>query len=210
MKQPNRILDITGRRYGLLVALRRVERDTALSYWECHCDCGATTVVRLATLRNGATKSCGCFKSSPEGRKLWVKHGLIHTREYTIWMLMRQRCRNPKSTPYRYYGARGITVCDEWESFERFLSDMGTAPTPQHSLDRRDTAGNYCKDNCRWATKIEQARNTRTNTFYEIKGVRLCLAEWSDITGVPRERASARIARGWTTAQAFDLEPRHA
>lgn len=88
-------------------------------------------------------------------------HGLYHTPENGIWRAMLARCRNPNSTAYHKYGARGIAVCERWHRFENFLADMGERPTPKHSIDRIDVLGNYEPGNCRWATPDEQARNKR-------------------------------------------------
>jgi hypothetical protein len=91
-------------------------------------------------------------------------HGQINTPEYVSWRHMKQRCSNPKRLDYTYYGARGITVCERWHLFANFIDDMGLRPTIDHSLDRIDHNGNYELSNCRWATKLEQARNKR-NTY---------------------------------------------
>lgn len=176
--------------------------------WECVCDCGNSKEVRLSHLTTKRIRSCGCYRSSEEVRRKWVRHGLIKTREYRIWMLMLQRCNNPRSTSYRFYGAKGIRVCERWHSFEAFLADVGPCPSPLHTLDRENPLGHYEPGNVRWATKKEQARNTRSNVFYEIAGQRRCIAEWCEIGGVPYARAYARLNMGWPAAQAFGLEPR--
>ena len=92
---------------------------------------------------------------------------------------MRQRCHNPKNKKYHLYGGRGITVCDEWkESFEAFYRDMGPRPSPEHSIDRRDNNKGYSKENCRWATLVEQANNRRDNLYFDFDGDRKTLTEW--------------------------------
>ena len=104
----------------------------------------------------------------------WFKHGMFGTPEYKAWAAMIQRCTNPKDNRYNSHGARGITVCEEWKSFEKFYEDMGNIPTSEYSLDRKDNDGNYNKDNCRWATHSEQNFNKRTpsnNTSGQKRGL---------------------------------------
>jgi len=121
------------------------------------CVCGASVEVLYDNIRRGRTKSCGCLK---------VKTG--HARSnagkpsptYVSWQSMRTRCLNPNSADYHHYGGRGICVCPEWDSFEQFLADMGERPVGM-TLDRREVNGNYCADNCRWATAVEQRHNQR-------------------------------------------------
>lgn len=119
------------------------------------CDCEDKTIkkIRFTSLFRGDLKSCGCQRAP---------HGRYKDSIYKIWQEMRYRCNNPNRPFYSYYGGRGISVCPEWdESFAAFLKDMGERPSPEYTLDRTDPDGNYCKENCRWATKSEQSRNTR-------------------------------------------------
>ena len=126
-----------------------------------------------------------------------VKHGKCHTREYKIWEGIKKRCYSPTCKIYSYYGGRGITMCEEWRNdFMSFYNDMGTRPSPKHSLDRIDNDKGYCKDNCRWVTKEVQANNTRTNVFIEYKGKRQTLAQWSKELGIPMQTFHNRIKNG--------------
>lgn len=122
------------------------------------------------------------------------------TRTYAAWSEMRARCRNPNHHQWKNYGARGIKVCCAWESFERFLADMGEAPVGK-SLDRRDNSSGYSKDNCRWATKQEQGRNRRTNVCLSYGGETLCMAEWTARLGYSENTIRERLSRGWTVEQ---------
>jgi len=105
--------------------------------------------------------------------------------EYHVWYDMIRRCNNPRSPNYKYYGARGITVCDRWRnSFQAFIEDMGRRPTPKHQIDRRNNDGNYEPDNCRWTTPKEQTRNSRRTRFLTIDGETLCLTDWAKRIGI--------------------------
>lgn len=112
---------------------------------------------------------------------------------YPIWLHMRQRCLYPTCKEYKYYGARGITICERWDDFRSFVEDVGTKPSSLHSLDRKDNNGNYEPDNVRWATKKEQMNNTRFNVFLEFNGERLTIKQWSERTGIKYETLRGRI-----------------
>ncbi len=111
---------------------------------------------------------------------------------YHSWACMVQRCTNPKRVSYKDYGGRGIRVCKRWLKFDNFLADMGERPAGT-SLDRRNTNGNYCKSNCRWATNKEQGTNTRANVNVTIHGETLCVAEWARRLGLSLHTVHARI-----------------
>lgn len=159
-------IDISGKKFGRLLAIRRhgVDGQRLATFW-CICDCGSEGVFTGRSLRSGSTKSCGCLKKEMV-RYRNFRHGHAQrngsTPEYAIWNSMRKRCRDPNDMAYMNYGGRGITVCKEWmEDFMQFYSDMGPRPDSRYSIDRIDNDEGYSPSNCRWATRSQQNRNTR-------------------------------------------------
>jgi len=155
--KPYRI-DLTGRIFGQMRVLGYSHKHGAYSCWLCECSCGTQKAVLSTALTQGYTKSCGCSKAV--FLKSLAKHGQCGTPMYRAWAQMIQRCTNPDNRHFHNYGGRGITVCDEWKSFDRFKADMGERP-PGLSLDRIDNNRGYSKENCRWATHSQQMRNRR-------------------------------------------------
>lgn len=153
-------IDLTGQRFGRLTPIRIGERQGSSRMWICVCDCGRENVVRTAHLLGGRVKSCGCLNSEMISA-MHLRHGRTHTPEHKCWIKMRERCRNPKDISYKYYGAKGVTVCERWNQFESFFEDMGLKPSPKHSIDRIDPYGNYEPSNCRWADSKTQSTNKR-------------------------------------------------
>lgn len=129
----------------------------------------------------------------------------MKTPEYRIWLAMKTRCYNQKRVDYPRYGARGITVCDEWlHSFEQFSKDMGPRPSPSHSLDRINNNVGYSKVNCRWATRKEQSNNMRSNrSLTDNLGVTKNIAEWTAIKGFSNATIRLRLDRGWSAHDAI-------
>lgn len=124
--------------------------------------------------------------------------------EYQAWRNMVVRCTNPKYKFYHRHGGRGIKVCDRWRgSYAAFLEDMGVKPSPSLTLDRIDNDGDYTPENCRWATRKEQSRNSRTNHNLTFQGKTQCLAAWADETGIKAGTLYSRLKNGWSTERAL-------
>lgn len=136
----------------------------------------------------------------PEGNNF--RHGMSKTRTWNSWSDMKSRCRNPKTTMWRFYGGRGISYCPEWERFDAFLKDMGECPDG-FSLERIDVNKGYYRKNCKWMEKKLQARNTRRSRFIEYEGQRKTLAEWAEITGINHGTLQTRLNSGYSLDDAF-------
>lgn len=176
--------------------------------WECLCDCGTTRYLTAGNLRNGNTKSCGCWNSD----RMRIEppattHGGSGTYTYTSWVAMKRRCIDTKAKDYPLYGGRGISICSRWlQSYANFLEDMGERSIGM-TLDRINSNGNYCKENCRWATRRTQGNNTSRNHVLTYRDTTHTLAEWSKITGIAYTTLRARInLLKWSTAKALEKE----
>ena len=132
------------------------------------------------------------------------------TREYRAWKYMRSRCNNPNDTWFADYGGRGIAVCPEWDSFERFIEDMGNAPSEHHSPDRIDVNGNYEPGNVRWADRKAQARNKRSSRYITYNGETKTLADWADTLGLNYDALQMRLNKlKWSVERAFTTPINH-
>ena len=194
----NKYKDITGQRFNKLTAIKFSHNGNSGAYWEFLCDCGKIKIIRLSCVKDNTTKSCGCYK-----RNLRIKHGLYNSSIYSCWNHMINRCNNKDDHNYKNYGGRGIKICDEWLKIENFYKDMGDCPKNM-TLDRINNDGNYCKENCRWATKKQQNRNYRRNRLIIFNGEKKCLIEWAEIYGIEPHTLSKRLKKGWPLHKAFN------
>lgn len=195
-----------GATFGRLTAQERVGTrvsatgKTSVTDWKCVCECGKTAVVSNANLTKGVTKSCGCLHREQLVRRN-TKHGLAHTPMYKVWLMITQRCNNPKNRGWGDYGGRGITIDPSWSSYEKFHADMAGTYEPGLTIERTDNDGPYCKSNCTWETRHTQNRNKRNNTWFVIDGVQMCVEDAASVLSV----CSSAI-RYWRRKQATDEE----
>lgn len=185
--------DLTGKRFCKLVVLKQCGTKSGKRMWECICDCGNKSVVSTNQLTSGHTKSCGCLVGRPGGKS----PGWKGTAVYSRWQAMKKRCYQVGTAGYENYGGRGIKVCDEWKDNPSAFCEWALANgfSEELTLDRIDVNGDYSPENCRWATKTEQARNKRNNRIVEYNGKKMTEAEYSEITGVKHGSIDWRLNR---------------
>lgn len=194
--------DLTGRKFSRLTVIERVYRNRPGTFWLCECDCGNIRIVQASKLKNGMTKSCGCWSKELQEKfaHRWdghIKSTRCEGKLYRTWSGMRSRCTNTKDPHYRRYGARGISVCEEWDSFDAFKEwSEKNGFAEGLSIDRIDNDKGYSPDNCRWATPVQQATNRSTSRFIVVNGVSKTISEWSRITGVARSTIAYRADKG--------------
>lgn len=170
---------------------------------EAVCDCGNVWTGRLYSLRSGHTTSCGCASVEASKKAKYTTHGMYESPEYNAYRSMIKRCYNKSHKSFRYYGGRGIKVCDRWlESFENFYADMGPRPSSEHSLDRVLNDEGYSKENCRWATGVEQANNRSNVTHIEVNGRTLSVSQAAREIGMNRKTLSDRLLSGMSVEEA--------
>lgn len=201
-----KIKDIKGQKFGKLLVVEHVGFSCDNhALWKCVCDCGKELITIGSSLRRGDTTSCGCYQIERS-----TKHGLKHTKEYEAWLHLRARCYNPNEKYYNNYGGRGITVCDRWnnsiDGFLNFMKDMGKKPGKEYSIDRIDNSGNYCPENCRWATFKTQNNNRRNNRYLTLNGETKTMQEWVNFLNIPRSTLKQRLHNGWSVEEALTLE----
>lgn len=195
--------DRSGTRYGRLVVTKYLGKvGYGAAIYECKCDCGNIINVQYSSLSSGVTTSCGCAHADIMREKL-TKHGYRHTRIYNTWLNMIQRCYNPKNTQYFRYGGRGIKVCDEWrdsdkgsENFINWAIENGY--TDKLTIDRIDSDGNYCPENCRWVNYKVQGNNTSRNTYLHLGRFVFSEQIWAEILGYNSETLYRRRNNGWS------------
>jgi hypothetical protein len=183
--------------FGSLTVLSLGKSNGNGAVWLCQCKCGTQKEIRASDMVQGKINSCGCEQSKRKA-KANIIHGMTKTRTYRIWGAMRNRCNKI----HQDYSCRGITYDERWDNFLNFLSDMGEVPKDM-SLDRIDVNGNYTKANCRWATREQQANNTRSNVFIEWNGKRQTRAQWEKELNLKPTTLRSRLRAGWSLDRAM-------
>lgn len=215
-------IGMIGRRYGRLTVKICLGIFRGLLFWECQCDCGEKKEIPTGELPS-RNECCACAKR--KGGNL--RHGMSSKRkstpEYGAWLSMKDRCLNQKNINYKNYGGHGRIVCDGFiNSPEAFVAAVGLRPSQEHSIDRINNEGHYSCGKCdqciaaarpmniRWATRLEQSRNSRTNVWLTLNGETSCALDWSRKTGIPDYTIVRRKRRGWTDERTLTEPAIHA
>lgn len=205
--------DLTGQRFGRLKVISFAYKKRRQTHWNCICDCGNSCISGIGNLHNGQSSSCGCLKRE-KARERLLKHKHSSDKIYLVWKSIKKRCNNVNDKCYKNYGARGIKVCDKWQNdFMEFYNwsiqngykeECSNKGKNKLSIDRIDNNADYCPENCRWATNIQQARNKRNNLKVEYNGEVRVLRDLCDELNVPYTLIYNRIhVCGWNLEKAL-------
>jgi len=189
--------NLLNEKFGLLTVVEFAGQNAQKAYtWKCVCDCGKFKIATSGNLRSGNTRSCGCLNKTSH-----IKHGLHADRLHRIWNLMHQRCSDLSN---RYYGGKGIIVCDEWKLFEPFREwSISNGYGPSLTIDRLNPQGNYCPQNCRWASAKDQNKNKSSNKWLLFRGQLKTLSQWSELYSMNPIRVNRRLMLGWSLEEAL-------
>jgi hypothetical protein len=203
-----KFIDLTGKKFNQLTVIRR-ENSTPGSRktnWICKCDCGKETTVSGGNIKNGHTKSCGCYRvswHSTSGRH-FKKHGLHDTPLYQVWTSMHSRIRRAKiGKKDHYYAKNKIKICERWNKLENFIEDMKDTWFEGGQIDRIDNEGNYEPNNCKWSTRKEQMNNTHNNVKITLRGRTQNAVQWAEELKMSAETIRGRIRLGWSGEKAL-------
>ena len=196
-----KFIDLTAKKFGQWSVIMRITKEKGKTHWLCLCSCGFHSLVNSTHLLGGKSTKCKTCHNIQAVKKRPLKHGNCiqekFTPEYMSWSSMRTRCRNSNDIHWENYGKRGIKICPEWEEFSNFLKDMGERPK-NHTLDRINVNGDYCLENCRWATRKTQCENKRSNIYLELDGIKKTKTEWSRTYNIPYTSFCRLITKkGW-------------
>lgn len=196
-----------GQKFGRLTVIGFVHKRNKW-YWKCRCECGNEIVVQGCMARNGHTISCGCYQKE-RASEASTTHGMTNTRLYRIYNAVKNRCYNADQPNYANYGGRGIKMCDDWlHDFSRFHEwAVSSGYQDGLTIERIDYNKDYCPENCRWATRAEQSRNTRRNRFYTHNGRTQVLTDWCAELGLNFHTVENKIhQKHMSTGRALGLE----
>lgn len=199
-------LELEGKKFGRLSVVRKVESKNGRSMWLCKCDCGKEVVKTGKLLANGMTRSCGCLsrETTIVKNKSRRKYECSDVHLRAVWKKMIERCELPKNNRYYRYGARGIKVCKAWHDFNEFARwALDSGYKRGLTIERNDIDGDYCPENCRWATYKEQANNRSDNIRITYDSKEKTLKEWSEVFGIPYHTLYSRISSGWEFEKAI-------
>lgn len=208
------MIEHIGERYGRLVIIRELQPHITPSGKKerivlCECDCGSEKSVMLSALRSGNTVSCGCLRSEKSSeRRLKAKSDMAKTgsRLYRIWREMKRRCYKQYDPSYKYYGGRGIKICDEWvHDINIFVEwSVSNGYADDLSIDRIDSDGDYCPENCRWVDYKTQNNHTSRNHYITYNNETLTIKQWSEKTGISYNALKSRLNKhGWSIERAL-------
>lgn len=200
-------VDLTNCVFGKLTVISRSGNLHGKPAYKCRCECATEKTISGYHLVSGRTKSCGCLRRLPWART----HGKTDTQLNVVWRAMISRCINPKHKSYHIYGGKGVKVCDRWrgkDGFKNFASDMGERPSPEYSIDRKDSNGNYCPENCRWADRLTQAHNSSKSIMVTIDGVTDSMTGWMKRKKISRASLYYRLNKGMGIVDALSTPKR--
>jgi len=192
MVHSKNFIDITGEKYGKLEVISYAGKTkSGNAKWLCVCECNNQKIIEATKLKNGHTKSCGCSKT--------VRNGLSRSRIYRVWKCMIARCDNYENDNYYWYGFKGISICEQWRDFITFYNwALANGYGEDLTIDRIDSNGNYCPENCRWVSQKEQCNNFSSNHTIIYKNKFYSMAKFADLLGYKYWTVSNRIKLGWT------------
>jgi len=207
-------IDVTGQRFSRLVVICKAESSKPGQHWLCQCDCGNTCIRRTGSLRDDPrkVKSCGCGKLDSI-RKAAKASQLVLTKwtgphkKQLVWLLknMKKRCYNPGDTHYKWYGGKGVKICNEWLDDSAVFYDWCLANDYKQglSIERKDCAGMYSPENCAFIPMAQQQANTTRSRHITREGETHHVSEWNRILGMPLNALEKRLLRGWSIERAF-------
>lgn len=205
MKMGKRIEVKVGEKFGRWKVIKEVSphptSGNRMIY--CQCQCGSLVTVRLADMVAGRSKSCGCISIERT-----TTHGCSKNPLYIIWKGMLRRCYSKKSDSYSHYGGRGISVVKDWHNLKTFIKWGERGYKPGRTIERKDSNGNYCPENCIWATPKEQNNNRSSNRLLEFDGKKMNMSQWADLFGINRKTLANRLRLGWNFGKAINTPVR--